>query len=152
MRIKFKSLVMTFPSAVKETPSLNNPPILILRSLNSVVGMGFIVGIVIVYQILYTDVADHLPEYATLKAMGYTDLYLLNVVFQEAILLSVLGYIPGFVISLALYNVAKGGTGLPMIMTLDLASTVMILTVVMCFVSGAIAVRKLQAADPADIF
>ncbi|MCL1469519.1 ABC transporter permease DevC [Argonema antarcticum] len=116
------------------------------------VGMGFIVGIVIVYQILYTDVADHLPEYATLKAMGYTDLYLLNVVFQEAILLSVLGYIPGFIISMGLYNVAKSGTGLPMIMTLDLALTVMILTIVMCFISGAIAVRKLQAADPADIF
>ncbi|MFB2968625.1 ABC transporter permease DevC [Aerosakkonema sp. BLCC-F183] len=116
------------------------------------VAMGFIVGIVIVYQILYTDVADHLPEYATLKAMGYTDFYLLGVVFQEAILLSVLGYIPGFVISLGLYNLAKNGTGLPMGMTFDLASTVFVLTVVMCFVSGAIAVRKLQAADPADIF
>ncbi|MEN9219515.1 MAG: ABC transporter permease DevC, partial [Thermostichales cyanobacterium GMQP_bins_62] len=49
--------------------------------------MGFVVGIIIVYQILYTDVSDHLAEYATLKAMGYTDLYLLGVVFQEAITL-----------------------------------------------------------------
>ncbi len=116
------------------------------------VGMGFIVGIVIVYQILYTDVADHLPEYATLKAMGYSDLYLLGVVFQEALVLSVLGYMPGFAISFLLYNLAKGATGIPMAMTLNLAVTVMILTIVMCFISGAIAVRKLRSADPADIF
>ncbi|HEY9851697.1 MAG TPA: ABC transporter permease DevC [Leptolyngbyaceae cyanobacterium] len=116
------------------------------------VGMGFIVGIVIVYQILYTDVADHLPEYATLKAMGYSDLYLLGVVFQEALILSFLGYMPGFGISFVLYNFARGATGIPMAMTLNLAVTVMILTIVMCFISGAIAVRKLRSADPADIF
>jgi len=116
------------------------------------VTMGFIVGIVIVYQILYTDVADHLPEYATLKAMGYTDGYLLGVVFQEALILSFLGYMPGFVISFGLYHLARNATGIPMAMTFDLAMTVMILTLIMCFVSGAIAVRKLQEADPADIF
>ena len=116
------------------------------------VTMGFIVGIVIVYQILYTDVADHLAEYATLKAMGYTDFYLLVLVFQEALILSILGYTPGFAISFVLYNLAKNATGLPMGMTFELAATVMILTIVMCFISGAIAVRKLSGADPADIF
>jgi putative ABC transport system permease protein len=52
------------------------------------VGMGFIVGTVIVYQILYTDVSDHLAEYATLKAMGYKNIFLEFVVLQEAIILS----------------------------------------------------------------
>ncbi|MBD0362585.1 MAG: FtsX-like permease family protein [Coleofasciculus sp. C3-bin4] len=115
-------------------------------------GMGFIVGIVIVYQILYTDVTDHLPEYATLKAMGYKNSYLLLVVFQEAIILAILGYFPGLSLALALYNLTKGATNLPIVMSLARAVMVLILTIIMCCISGAIAVRKLQAADPADIF
>ncbi len=114
--------------------------------------MGLIVGIVIVYQILYTDVTDHLPEYATLKAMGYTDNYLLILVFQEAIILACIGYIPSLAISSFLYYQTAKATGLPIILTISRAISVYILTVVMCFVSGAIAVVKLKAADPADIF
>jgi putative ABC transport system permease protein len=115
-------------------------------------GMGLIVGIVIVYQILYTDVADHLPEYATLKAMGYDNSYLLILVFQEAIILACLGFIPGLGISSFLYYQASKATGLPIIMTKNLALLIFILTVIMCFLSGAIAVNKLKSADPADIF
>lgn len=114
--------------------------------------MGFIVGIVIVYQILYTDVTDHLPEYATLKAMGYKDIYFLSVVFQEALILAIIGYLPGLGVSMVLYNLARTATSLPMYMNMGKVVTVFAMTVVMCFVSGAIAVRKLQAADPADIF
>ncbi|MGB0563529.1 MAG: ABC transporter permease DevC [Spirulinaceae cyanobacterium] len=114
--------------------------------------MGFVVGVVIVYQILYTDVADHLPEYATLKAMGYSNGYLLGVVFQEALILAVIGYIPGFGISSFLYVLTRNAASLPMIMTMGKAMTVGIMTLVMCLGSGAIAVRKLSAADPADIF
>ncbi|WP_013320571.1 ABC transporter permease DevC [Gloeothece verrucosa] len=114
--------------------------------------MGFIVGIVIVYQILYSDVSDHLPEYATLKAMGYSDGYLIMTLMQEALLLAVLGYIPGFILSMGLYQLTYAATMLPIVMTTSRAINVFILTVVMCFVSGLIAMRKLQSADPADIF
>jgi len=116
------------------------------------VAMGFIVGIVIVYQILYTDVSDHLAEYATLKAMGYTDAYLLGVVFQEAILLAGLGYIPAFALAVLLYDLTANATLLPIAMTFNRAVLVLLLAVSMCFISGAIAVRRLRAADPADIF
>ncbi|MDZ8027107.1 MAG: ABC transporter permease DevC [Nostoc sp. SerVER01] len=114
--------------------------------------MGFIVGTVIVYQILYTEVSDHLAEYATLKAIGYTHNYLLKVILQEAFLLAVLGYFPGIVFSLFMYQSAREATLLPVFMSFDRATTVLILTIIMCFVSGAIAVRKLRSADPADIF
>lgn len=116
------------------------------------VGVGFIVGIVIVYQILYSDVSEHLPEYATLKAMGYTDGYLLRVLMQEALLLAVLGYIPSFIITSGLYVLVGAATMLPIAMTVERAINVFILTVVMCSFSGAIAMRKLSSADPADIF
>ncbi|MDJ0844087.1 ABC transporter permease DevC [Crocosphaera sp.] len=114
--------------------------------------MGFVVGTVIVYQILYTDVADHLPEYATLKAMGYTDFYLLTVVFQEAIILGIIGFIPGVSFSMLMYYNAAKATGLPIMMVTSRAITVLILTILMCCISGIIAVGKLRAADPADIF
>ena len=114
--------------------------------------MGFIVGTVIVYQILYTDVADHLPEYATLKALGYTDFYLLTVVFQEAIILACIGYIPGASLAMVLYFNAARATGLPIAMTVSKAITVLILTAVMCCIAGGISVGKLRSADPADIF
>lgn len=114
--------------------------------------MGFIVGMVIVYQILYTDVADNLPEYATLKAMGYTDLYLLTVVFQEALVLALVGFIPGFSIAMFLYYNTAKATGLPIIMTLTRGVGVLILTLIMCCFSGGITVGKLRSADPADIF
>jgi putative ABC transport system permease protein len=114
--------------------------------------MGFIVGIVIVYQILYSDVNDHLPEYATLKAMGYRDRYLLGTLMQEAMLLACFGFLPGFALAVGLYQLTFAATMLPIAMTVARATTVYLLTVVMCFISGAIAMRKLQAADPADIF
>lgn len=116
------------------------------------VGVGFIVGIVIVYQILYSDVSEHLPEYATLKAMGYTDNYLLGVLLQEALLLALLGYVPSIVLAFGLYELAAAATMLPIAMTTRRAITVLILTILMCATSGAIAMRKLRTADPADIF
>ncbi len=114
--------------------------------------IGFVVGTVIVYQILYTDVTDHLAEYATLKAMGYKNRYLLSIVFQEAIILSVMGYIPGYILCIGLYNITRSATALPIAMTLERGIVVLCLAVLMCVISGVIAVRKVQDADPADIF
>jgi putative ABC transport system permease protein len=114
--------------------------------------IGFIVGAVIVYQILYSDVSDHLPEYATLKAIGFKDRYLLLVVFQESLILATMGFIPGFAISLVFYQVTRQATLLPMLMTLDRAVFVLALTASMCSISAAIAIRKLQSADPAEVF
>ncbi len=114
--------------------------------------MGFIVGTVIVYQILYTEVADHLAEYATLKAIGYTQKYLLTVILQEALILALIGYLPGIASALFLYQQARAATLLPIFMTLSRAFGVLVITIFMCFTSGVIAVRKLRYADPADIF
>jgi putative ABC transport system permease protein len=114
--------------------------------------LGFLVGAVIVYQILYTDISDHLPEYATLKAMGYSDAYLVRVLIQEALLLAALGFLPGVLLSTGLYSLAQSATLLPIAMKLSRATFVLVLTIIMCIGAGAIALRKLQQADPADIF
>ncbi|WP_316432156.1 ABC transporter permease DevC [Leptolyngbya sp. NK1-12] len=114
--------------------------------------IAFIVGAVIVYQILYSDVTDHLPEYATLKAIGFRDRYLLVVVFQESLILAALGFIPGTAIALGLYQITHVATLLPMAMNAGRVVFVFVLTALMCSVAASMAVRKLQQADPADIF
>ncbi|WP_414542197.1 ABC transporter permease DevC [Nostoc sp. CCY0012] len=116
------------------------------------VTIGFLVGVIIVYQIIYSDVMDHLPEYATLKAMGYRNAYLLFVVLQEALILAVCGFIPGGFVSFFMYGFTRNVTKLPLFMTPDRIILVLILTMIMCLISGAIAMRKLNSADPADIF
>ena len=127
-----------------------NTPIGIVFTFGTV--MAFIVGTVIVFQILSTDVNDHLSEYATFKAMGYRDRYLLLIVFEEAIILATLGFIPGLGLALAQYALIRNVAALPIGMTFSRFAFVFFLTLVMCAVSGMIATRKVQSADPADSF
>jgi putative ABC transport system permease protein len=114
--------------------------------------MGFVVGCVIVYQILYSDVSDHLPEYATLMAMGYRLPSLLGVVAREGLLLAVLGYVPAWLAGQGLYALVRSGTRLPVEMVTERAVLVFSLILLMCMASAGLAMRKLADADPAEIF
>ncbi|MBN3910059.1 MAG: ABC transporter [Nostoc sp. NMS1] len=120
--------------------------------LNLMLTMAAVVGVVIVYQILYSNIATQFVAYATLKAIGYANSYLLNVVFQQALILAILGYIPGFITSVLLYSFAAEATKLPIVMTTNNALIVLTSTVLMCITSGALAINKLRSADPGDIF
>ncbi|MBD2730146.1 FtsX-like permease family protein [Nostoc sp. FACHB-892] len=114
--------------------------------------VGFIIGVIIIYQVLYTDISEHLSEYATLKAMGYADRALLLIVLQEGVILAVLGFIPGFIASCGIYQLLVVLTRIPLVMQASVALQVFILTILMCSISGAIATNKLRSADPADVF
>jgi putative ABC transport system permease protein len=114
--------------------------------------IGVLVGIVIVYQVLSTDVADHLREYATFKAMGYGPRFFLGIVFEEALVLGIMGFIPGLVVGTTILTLMGKITTLPLGMTPPMAMTVFIGTIVLSALSGAIATRRLGAADPADLF
>ena len=114
--------------------------------------MGLVVGMVIVYQILFADVAGHLSEYATLKAMGYSNFYLARVVMGAAVILAMLGFIPGLGLAVVLYDYVAAATFLPLHMPLDRAITVFLLIFGMCLIAGLLAVRKLRDANPADMF
>jgi putative ABC transport system permease protein len=114
--------------------------------------LGFVVGSVICYQILATDVADHIPEYATLKAIGYTNRYLSLVVLEEALILAAAGFTLGLPVTLGIYQMLTDITGLPMRMTLGRGGLILVLTFAMCAASGLLAVRKVKRVDPADVF
>ena len=114
--------------------------------------MGLIVGMVIVYQILFADIATHLPEYATLKAMGYSGFYLSRMVLAAAVILAVLGFVPGILTSVGLYDLVANATLLPIYMDLPRVVFVFLLILGMCAAAALLAVRKLRDANPADMF
>jgi putative ABC transport system permease protein len=114
--------------------------------------IGFIVGTAIVYQVLSSDIANHQAEYATLKAMGYSNGYLASIVLQQALLLAVLGFLPGWAISLGLYMATERSAHIPMRMGTALSLFMLVLSVAMCALSGIASLRKVNRADPADLF
>jgi putative ABC transport system permease protein len=110
------------------------------------------VGGIFIYQMMVADIKKHLPEYATLKAMGYRFGFLFRIVVWQAVFLAVAGYALGLVASLGLYEVTKAAARLPIWMTAERMLIVLALTVGMCVASGVLAVRKVRSADPADLF
>ena len=114
--------------------------------------MGFVVGAIIVYQILFADVSEHLNEYATLRALGYPNRFISGIVIQQAFILGVLGFIPGVLLVHWLSLRAAAATHLPLYITQQRALTVFLLTLSMCAISALLAVRKVRRLDPADVF
>ena len=140
------------PEAVVMTPAefvefelrfwKTNAPVGFVFTMGTVV--GFFIGFIVVYQILYTDVTNHLPHYATMKAMGFADGFLLRLVIRQGLILAILGYIPGSLFAIAFYKVVQAGTSIPITPTWERAGLLLALTCVMCLLSGAMATRKLR--------
>jgi putative ABC transport system permease protein len=148
----YDSVVRTLDEAVAKDQAFQTTQ----RPVGLVFGFGIVigvlVGVIIVYQVLSTDVADHLREYATLKAIGYRQLFFLGIVFEEALVLALLGFVPGILIALALYAAVAAVTGLPIAMPATRPLLVLGGTILMCAASGAVATRRLARADPAELF
>jgi putative ABC transport system permease protein len=128
----------------------NATPIGIIFTVGTI--MGLVVGTIICYQILYTEVFQRLGEFATLKAMGYRSSYFVRLVFLQSLYLSAIGFIPALVVAVAVYRFLRYATGLVMILSWDRIVNVYLLTVLMCVVGGYLALRRLQKIDPADLF
>lgn len=128
----------------------NSTPIGFIFNLGTIIGCLF--GGIIVYQILYTQISDNLYIYATFKAIGYTNFYLVGIVLKQAMLISIMGYLPGFIVCLYLYDFVRDATRLPMSMTFSRALIVGFLTIAMCSLASLLAMNKLRFADPAELF
>ncbi|MGA2619978.1 MAG: ABC transporter permease DevC [Thermoguttaceae bacterium] len=116
------------------------------------VAVSLAVGTVVVYQVLSSDVAAHLRQYATLKAMGYTNGFLSRVVLAQAVGLALLGFGPGLLLAEALYQLTSQMANIPIVMNGGRIVAVLGMTVMMCALSGLGALRKLWSADPAALF
>jgi putative ABC transport system permease protein len=114
--------------------------------------VAILFGVVITYQVLSLDVTHRLPEYATLKALGFSDRDLSLVVLQQAVIFAVVSYVPGYAFALAIYYFGHRFTGLPIGMTPGRAVAVFVVNLVLCCLSGLLALRILRRADPVDLF
>jgi putative ABC transport system permease protein len=117
-----------------------------------IASVAFFVGMIIVYQILYTDVVNHLPQFATLKAIGFTGMFLLGIIIAEGVILSLLGFWPGLLMAHGLAWLAREATLLPVNITVSNAVGVFVAAIVMCVLAASIAVRKISQAEPASVF
>ena len=116
------------------------------------VALAFLVGAAIVYMVLSTDVTNHLSEYATLNAMGYSPNYLSRVIMQQAMLLALLAFLPAWMAAEGLYRLTTWLANIPVAMNAQRLGLVLVLALLMCAVSGTLALRKLRKADPAELF
>jgi putative ABC transport system permease protein len=114
--------------------------------------IAIIVGIVIVYQTLATQVTRQLPQYATLKAMGYSHGYLMGIGVSLAAIMVGIAFIPAFAFALAIYAQVRTMTPLPVEMTANRAIAVFLLSLAMSAASAIFAAQILRRADPADLF
>lgn len=129
---------------------LNETPIGVIFQMGVV--LAFMVGAAVVYMVLAQDVMNRLPEYATLKAMGYSQGFVSYIVLQQALWLAIAGFIPAVLLSEILYRITAWSAGIPIGMTVTRLAGVALLSIAMCTLSGMGALRKLWQADPASLF
>jgi len=146
LRVLSKSELVAFEQAFQADLSSAGP----IFWMGTIV--GFIVGMLISYQIIYTDLSDQLPQYATLKGMGYGSFYLVRVVFQQAAFAAVAAYVPAWLLCLLVYRVIGDLALMPLGMTLHVTAISFALTLGMCLISAALAIRRVIAVDPAEVF
>jgi putative ABC transport system permease protein len=114
--------------------------------------VAVVVGTAIVYQVLASEVTSRMPEYATLKAIGYDNLYLVRVMVEQSLLLAVAAFLASWAIAAVLYQITAVGAQIPIRMTGQNLLLVLGLTAALCVVSGVAAIRKAYRADPAELF
>ena len=114
--------------------------------------VGIIVGIVVVSQILYSSVSDHLKEFGTLKAMGASSQMIYQVIIEQAVWMAILGYLPGMILSLGIAYGININQGTLLLITPTSAIAIFILTLIMCIGSAIFAIQKVNRVDPAVVF
>ncbi|MBW7896485.1 MAG: FtsX-like permease family protein [Opitutaceae bacterium] len=145
-------LVLTKPNLIEreENYFVNVKPVGIMFQVGMLV--AFIVGAVILYQILASEITNRLKEFATLKAMGYTERFIYGVGIKQGLIFSLLGYFPALVLSMGLYKILRQLSSFPVFMDWQRAVFVFGLSLGMCAVAAFFALGKIKRADPADLF
>ena len=113
--------------------------------------LGVIVGTIIVAQTLYSSAKDHLKEFATLRAIGSSRGYILNVILSQALLSAVVGFSMAASIDFVLVK-ATADAALPIAMTPELAIGLFVLTTAMCAIAAVAAIRVVTRTDPVLVF
>jgi putative ABC transport system permease protein len=116
------------------------------------IAIGFLVGLLVTYQIMFAHLSAQRPQYATLKAIGYRNRYLVRVVLEQAAILALCGFVAALAVSALLYRIVERVAQLPMALSPETIGVTLALTLGMCILAGALAVRRVLDADPAELF
>lgn len=114
--------------------------------------VAFAVGVVILFQVLSTEVSNRLREYATIKALGFGNRFIYGIGVLQAVLFGGFSFLPALLLSWGVYTVVRVASRLPMVLTPQLVALVFGLALVMCVISCALALGKVRRADPAELF
>ncbi|MBV9150615.1 MAG: FtsX-like permease family protein [Alphaproteobacteria bacterium] len=114
--------------------------------------VAFIVGIMVLYQTLATQITRQLPQFATLKAIGYSNGFLNGIVLIEAVLVMLIAFVPALAAALGIYSVVRAQTLLPVNLTALELGGVFAVTLAMAVISALLSVGRLRRADPAEVF
>ncbi|MEQ1903684.1 MAG: FtsX-like permease family protein [Pirellulaceae bacterium] len=129
---------------------LGETPIGYIFNLGVLISFG--VGALIVYMVLGNDVANRIHEYATMRAMGYSNFFLASVVLKQALYLALFSFLPTLILSLVLYGLTSWLANIPIQMTWGRIGFVWLLTLIMSSISGTLALKKLWQVAPAELF
>ena len=113
---------------------------------------AMIVAAVVVYQVLSNDVREHLPEYATLKAMGYSTARLAAIVVEQSLIYMVISFFVGVLIAIIVYKATQELAGIPMKMTMENLGLTLLLAIVVGVSTGLLTIGRLRRAAPAELF
>jgi putative ABC transport system permease protein len=116
------------------------------------VAVAVFVGVLFIYQMMAGDIRKHEAQYATVKALGYPNVYLARVVLWQGLVLGVVGFALSLVAAWGLFGVVRAWAHVPLVMSGDLILWVLVPTMLMCLGSGSLAVRKVYQTAPADLF
>lgn len=144
--------VLTHAEFIQHTRGymVRNSPIAVVFGFGLVVGL--VVGAMVVTQILTADVQEHMGEYATFKAMGFSNRRILAIVYEQSLLLAALGFPVGLLCALGLYELIRVAVAMPITMPLSRVAIVFGATFAMCALAGTLATRRARRVDPADVF
>ena len=114
--------------------------------------VSVVVGMVILYQTLATQIIRHLPQYATFKAIGYTDGFLQRVVLSLALITAGVAFVPALATAVMAYDKLRTLARLPIEMTPARVAVVLVIALTMSGATALLAVSKVRRVDPADLF
>jgi putative ABC transport system permease protein len=113
---------------------------------------GLVIGSITCYQILFNEIVDRLKQYATLKAMGFSEMFLRGVILEQALLLSLGGFAGGLFFAWISYAYIAHRTALAVELSFSTIVFILLLATIMCVAAGMLALRRVTQADPAELY
>lgn len=114
--------------------------------------IAFVVGVVILFQVLSTEVTNRLREYATMKAIGFGSRF----VYAQGVILTslftIFSFVPAIFISYFVFAMVRDASHLPMTMSQPLVALVLSITFGIAITSGIITLHRVRRADPAELY